>query len=139
MQDHLRDPDKLEYTEAAMSTPFSPRELINRATEDRARQIFEEFDDLTVPMQEQARLLTRIGLGHQLNDETFRDLLAVMLHFWRDCNQARFLATKDSRNDIKEMITSVQIDQFLNGAMLSLNGIPVQLEGDYMIAEPDGS
>ena len=139
MQDHHIDPDRLGYLETEMITPSSPDELIQRATDDRARQIFEEFDDLTPPMQEQARLLTRVGLGHQLNDETFRDLLAVLIHFWRDCNQARFMATKDDREALKDMVVTVQIDQFLNGAMLSLNGIPVQLQDEYMIAEPDGS
>lgn len=131
---------RLGDTLLSMYPPDTPTELISAVTDARAREVFEEFDNFTPPMQEQARLLMRVCRDGELNDVTFRDILALTLYFWRDCNQARFKELHMSQEEFSSLVRSVQIDQFINGWMLALSGIPELLDDFYGMAnEPDGS
>lgn len=124
-----------------MTIPRSPAELITKEVEARARAIFDEFDSFSPPMQQHARMLVGLSLTDELSDGTFRDLLAVTYLFWRECNQARFVATHREPGEFQTVVRTVQIDQFLNGAILALNSIPELLEDSYEVkdVELDGS
>ena len=125
-----------------MTLPGSPAELIHKETEYRARGIFDEYDSFSPAMQRQARLLVRVALNDDLSDCTFRDLLAVSYLFWRECNQARFVASQEADGSITDTVRSVQVDQFLNGVIVGLNSIPNLSDDKYEvtdISELDGS
>lgn len=141
MRFYLTELLRLAYKPIDMEVDFpaSPADLIHRTAEYRAREVFDDYSAFTPAMQEQARLLMKVGFNGELTDITFRDLLALTLHLWRQCNQARFMESKDYKAEFSTTIRSVQIDQFINGSMLGLNGIPELLEDNYTLAEPDGS
>jgi hypothetical protein len=141
MRLYLTELLSLIYTPLDMDVDFpaSPADLIHRTAEHRAREVFDDYAVFTAPMQEQARMLMKVGFEGELTDRTFRDLIALTLHLWRECNQARFMESKDYKAEFSTTVRSVQIDQFINGSMLSLNGIPELLEDNYTLAEPDGS
>lgn len=124
--------------EGMNSFPNSPSELLHQAATEHAREIFEDFDEFTPAMREQARMLMRIALSEELSDLTFRDLMAVLLIFWRDCNQDRFMASRNDPTETETMLRSVQTDQFINQAILSLNGMYF-LRDKFGVVEPDGS
>ena len=123
-------------------TPNSPSELadlIYRATEERARDIFEDFDDFSPSMQRQARLLMRCGMNDQLSDIAFRELMGITLAFWRDCNQHRFHANNSPRGDMHTLMRSAQIDQFINTMIVALEGLPQLSDEVFSVDEPNGS
>lgn len=141
MPPDLTGPRRVEQEEPDM-TPNSPSELadlIYRATEERARDIFEDFDDFTPSMQRQARLLMRCGMNDQLSDIAFRELMGITLAFWRDCNQARFHANNSSRGDMHTLMRSAQIDQFINTMIVALEGLPQLSNEVFSVDEPNGS
>lgn len=119
--------------------PDSPSELIQNHTEDRAREFFEEFDAFSPAMQQQAQLLMRVGLDQGLSDFVFREMITVVLAFWRDCNQARFYAHHNDEGDQRECFRSCQVDQFLNTSINALNGLPHLSDDPFFYEEPDGS
>jgi len=119
--------------------PDSPSELINNQTEDRAREFFEEFDEFTPAMQQQAQLLMKVAIDQGLSDFVFRQMLVVVLAFWRDCNQARFHANNDDEGEQQECFRSCQIDQFLNTSISALTALPNLTEEPFIYEEPDGS
>jgi len=119
--------------------PDSPSELIKNQTADRAREFFEAFDQFSPAMQQQAQLLMKVGIDQGLSDFVFREMLIVVLAFWRDCNQARFHANNDDEGDKQECFRSCQVDQFLNTSIVTLNGLPNLTEDSFTYEEPDGS
>lgn len=129
---------RLELSPPAM-TPDSPTELHEIVTKWRAREIFEDFEQLSPPLQEQAQSLVRTAMDGNLSDAAFVDVIALTLHFWRDCNRVRFIENKDSREQFRETVRSIQIDQFINNSIIQLNGIPEATEDTYVLHEPDGS
>lgn len=140
MPPHTTDLDRLKHMAEDMTVPGSPTELLKAVTSDRARQIFEDFDAFTPCMKEQARLLMKLALDGELSDLTFQTLLLMTIHLWRDCNQARFHTLRqDSSAEDVQILRSVQIDQFLNGLMISVNGNEGLMADTYSVDEPDGS
>lgn len=120
--------------------PDSPADLIKYHTEARAREYFDSFDQFSPVMQQQAQLLTNIGMSGELSDLAFREIITVSIAFWRDCNQARFHEQTGEGGDLKECFRSAQIDQFLNTSLVALQGLP-QLSDDRFECEQelDGS
>ena len=124
-----------------MEIPDSPLALVHEVQEARVRETFANYEAFTDPMQMQARLLMKLQSYGELTDVSFRDLLALTLHHWRECNQARFLACKDdhSSDGFHRTVRSVQIDQFVNQTLHALTAIPELLDDEYGLEEPDGS
>ena len=124
-----------------MEIPNSPIALLHEVQEARTRETFADYEAFTEPMQMQARMLTKLQSFGELTDISFRDLLALTLHHWRECNQARFLACKDehTRDGFHRTVRSVQIDQFVNQTLHTLTAIPELMEDEYGLEEPDGS
>jgi len=140
MPPHTTDLGRLKQMANDMTVPGSPTELLKAVTSDRARQIFEDFDAFSPFMKEQARLLMKMALDGELSDLTFQTLVVLTLHLWRDCNQARFHALKRESNEpAAHMLRTVQIDQFLNGLLISLDGIETLMADTYCVEEPEGS
>ena len=139
---------RVNYEPPDMQTPSSITELIHLAAEARAREFFDDYDEFSPAMQAQARMLMQFSLAGELTDTSLRDLIAVTLHFWRECNQARFhdmhLACIHDRTKFRNLLRSVQIDQFVNGLIHTLSVLPEYAGDDqYHVGidgiEPDGS
>lgn len=122
-----------------MSTPSTPSELLSMASEARAREVFDEFDQLSKAMQLQAQLLAQLGMSGDLSDFTFREISHLLLIFWRDCNQARFHALREHGNDFTQLIRIAQVDQFINGQINALAALHQLTDDTFQVAEPDGS
>lgn len=122
-----------------MSTPSTPSELLNMASEARAREVFDEFDQLSKAMQLQAQLLAQLGMSGDLSDFTFREISHLLLIFWRDCNQARFHALREDKGEFTQLIRIAQVDQFINGQLNALSALHQLTDDTFQVAEPDGS
>ena len=122
-----------------MSVPDTPAELIFKASEARAREVFEEFDVMTPAMQRFARLLLSLGMNNELTDQTFKDLLSLTLLSWRDANCDRFNAAFRGEEDdhMRRTVRSVEINQFLNQTLATLSVIPELLEDVHHLADLD--
>lgn len=123
-----------------MSFPSTPSELVALASEARAREVFDDFDQFSDAMQEQAQLLAKLGMHGNLSDFTFRELVYLMMVFWRDCNQARFHAIhEDEDGKFTQLIRAAQVDQFVNGWINALTSVHQLSDDPFQVAEPDGS
>lgn len=128
-----------------MNIPDNAAELIKKATEARARLVFhEDYGEFSESMRIMADTLLTAAAADRLSDASFREMLYVVYSFWRDCNQARFqLHNKPHHqgSDLRELMRSAQIDQFINSAVISLNGMPNLTDDTFEIDvnELDGS
>jgi hypothetical protein len=122
-----------------MSFPSTPTQLLNAASEARAREVFSEFDQFSTAMQMQAQLLLQLGLKGDLSDFTFREMCHLMLVMWRDLNQDRFHANHLEDGDLGTLVRTAQVDQFINGSIHALHALHQLTDETFQVAEPDGS
>lgn len=118
--------------------PDSPSQLLKNAPITRARERFDSFDEMTPAVQLQAELLMQIEGGMGLSDVTFLELIGITLVLWRDCNHMRFSAG-NAEGDVREVVRSAQVDQFLNSAITGLTTTKCFNEDPFACEEPNGS
>ena len=118
--------------------PDSPSQLLKNAPITRARARFDGFDEMTPAAQLQAELLMQIEGRQGLSDVSFIEVLALTILLWKDCNHDRFCDSNE-HGDVREVVRTAQIDQFLNTTVTSLSSLRAISGDSFDCEEPDGS
>lgn len=99
-------------------------------------EVFEDFQQLPERLKSVARMLVFLALNEELTDQSFQEMLAVILAFWQAKNEGRFRAAWDHKPSQQEVVVrSAQLDSFLKTLQATLHGMPPAQPGAYSVLE----